>query len=257
MGLVFSSIQKAPRSISDYLAEKQASITGKGLQAQKGDFINGQPTIAAMKAAFDEFSVLKLSHPDIFIVEVTSPIAGGGISAKSAARAADNFRLLVTSVSYDPITIEAESRQIGSGYSTVAKMVELVGAIQITAYDTRDGALKKLFRSLSNVAVRNDGTVGLPSEYAVGLKIWHDTPVPKLKVSGTTRKEINGPDVTDIENETVELGAVRVISGASGYFDHYPACRPVSLNPGELDRAMRSEHSKIVMTFAQICTFME
>ncbi|MDC9590758.1 phage tail protein [Xenorhabdus sp. XENO-10] len=74
-------------------------------------------------------------------------------------------------ITYDSITIETESKQIGAVVFNKPTHRE-AGTITITVRDSEDGAIARWFDERADRVTNGDGTVNIPSQYAMGIRIY-------------------------------------------------------------------------------------
>ena len=110
-----------------------------------------------------EFLSTELARKNLFFIEVSDP-QNGDYSYP--------VNLLCTSLSFAPNTITGDKQKVGSTTVDAISSGEPV-ELRVSTYDTLDGAVKRWFTKLALTATHTDGTVGLPSEYAVRIRIVH------------------------------------------------------------------------------------
>ncbi|OKP00191.1 hypothetical protein [Xenorhabdus eapokensis] len=74
-------------------------------------------------------------------------------------------------ITYDSITIETEAKQIGAVVFNKPTHRE-AGTITITVRDSEEGAIARWFDERANRVTNNDGTVNLPLEYSMGIRLY-------------------------------------------------------------------------------------
>lgn len=84
------------------------------------------------------------------------------------------LQMFVKDISYQPITIETEAKNIG-GVMINRPTLSSNSTISMTVRDTEDGAVKKWFTSLAKRVINPDGTINLPTDYLVTLNIYNIT----------------------------------------------------------------------------------
>lgn len=101
---------------------------------------------------------------NLFLIEVTSNIDGDAIS--------DKFNMFVIGLDYTPYTMSGDRRKIG-GTSVDCVQGSEHAELSFTTYDDQDGSLKNWFSNHHSAAAHQDGTVGVPADYAIKFKIVH------------------------------------------------------------------------------------
>lgn len=114
------------------------------------------------KRIYSEVQGTKFAKKNLWILEVSSPISG----------LETRFNLFATEVEYSPFQIEGDKRNVGG---SVVDAVRGQGAVElrITTLDDKKGTLKRWFAAHHAAISRKDGTIGLPAEYAVRVKVVH------------------------------------------------------------------------------------
>ena len=107
---------------------------------------------------------IQRSKKNLWLLQVQSNLLGD---------ASEIFNLFATEVEYSPFTIDGEKIKIGSG-----NIDRVDGAtsteMRITTTDDTIGNLKRWFQAQVAVAVHQDGTVGVPFDYAIRIAIAHN-----------------------------------------------------------------------------------
>jgi len=105
---------------------------------------------------------LNLAKKNLFLVSVKSNLLGD----------AEGFNLFVTSIDYAPLTMTGEKIQVGASSVDTVKSGEPV-EMKMTTLDDEEGTVKKWFTAQSAATVHQDGTVGVPFEYAIEIDVLH------------------------------------------------------------------------------------
>ncbi|WP_340615828.1 phage tail protein [Xenorhabdus entomophaga] len=79
--------------------------------------------------------------------------------------------MFVKDITYDSVTIETEAKQIGAVVFNKPTHRE-AGTITITVRDSEEGAIARWFDERADRVTNGDGTVNLPSQYAMGIRIY-------------------------------------------------------------------------------------
>ncbi|MGS0741353.1 hypothetical protein ACVBEF_05915 [Glaciimonas sp. GG7] len=182
----------------------------------------GGITPAEAKAIFDACSATRYAKKNLFLIEVTDLMPStmdSLVSKLTAGDGASMFNLFVTEVNYSPWTITGDKVRVGSGTIDSVNSLESV-EMRITTLDDAVGTLKKWFESKAVAAARPDGTVGVPREYLVKIRVLHAF-------------------ITDFSNR--------------GGFESMLYMRPASI---EYDLSRRDDNvQEIQMTFSQFDSF--
>lgn len=94
------------------------------------------------------------------------------VSAQGAASITPRFNLFATELDYAPFTITGEKRRVGGAMVDVVQGNEAV-EMRITTMDDEAGTLKRWFANQHAMVSAEDGTVGVPANYAVTIKVVH------------------------------------------------------------------------------------
>lgn len=98
-----------------------------------------------------------------FLLQVSSQI-GGDVS--------EAFNLMASDIEYAPSTITGDIKKIGSASIDSVQSGEPVD-LTLTTMDDARGSIKTWFNSHVQAAVHTDGTLGLPAQYAIRIRIAH------------------------------------------------------------------------------------
>lgn len=104
------------------------------------------------------------------------PATGGG-APRPTVNLPFLFNLFATSVSYEPSTLAGEKVRLGGAVMDMVTGGEPV-EMSITTMDDEVGTIKRWFDAKTSSAARPDGTIGLPRDYCVRMKVYHATPRP-------------------------------------------------------------------------------
>jgi hypothetical protein len=115
---------------------------------------------------------------NLFLIEVSSVLLGD---------VSHRFNLFCTELDYAPLTIGGEKHKIGAAHTDSVNSSDPV-ELRITTTDNQDHYIKRWFQNQCCACAASDGTVGLPADYAVTIKILH---------SKITR-ESSGSDYEDV-----------------------------------------------------------
>lgn len=116
------------------------------------------------KQMIEEMQGLDYAKKNLFLLEVSSPLTGGVV---------DNaFNLFCTEASYSAQTITGEKRRVGGAHIDAVNSSDPV-EMRLTTLDDKAGSIKRWFSSHSAATVHRDGTVGVPADYFIKIKIVH------------------------------------------------------------------------------------
>jgi len=114
------------------------------------------------KAIYEASRAERFAKKNLWLLEVTN--AAGVTEGK--------FNLFATEVEYAPFTITGEKRRVGAAMVDAVTGGEAV-ELRITTMDDADGTLKKWFALQSELVEHRDGTVGVPADYKIGIRVMH------------------------------------------------------------------------------------
>lgn len=164
---------------------------------------------------YQESAAETYARKNLFLIEITS----FGLSGPSDV-AEQKFNLFATDVGYTPFTVNGDRADVAAASVDLPKNGAPV-EVRFTTYDDQAGTLKTWFGRRCAAVVKPDGTVGLPAEYLVKIRIVHSF-----------------------------ITADTVLSGAFGIPAYYrPQSLETSLSRGE------DGLEEIQMTFTQFDTF--
>lgn len=113
---------------------------------------------------FKEWTGVDLASNSLYLIEI-SDISGSNASP-------EEFQMFTTSISYSPITIPAEKQNIGSAVIDGVKLTEHVD-MNLTTYDDKKGTIKRWLDNKAGQIAKPDGTVGIPIDYLVRVRVLH------------------------------------------------------------------------------------
>ena len=122
----------------------------------------GGITPAEAKRIYDEMQGQKLAKKNLWMLEVFSPLLG----------LESRFNLFATEVEYAPFIITGDKRRIG-GAVVDSVLGHEPTELRLTTVDDKAGTLKRWFSAHHAAVSHRDGTVGLPIEYAIRIKVVH------------------------------------------------------------------------------------
>ncbi len=154
-GAVMDLASKLDNKLGSQLIREQFMKT-------KSKLFGGMTPEKAIKY-YQEFSAQPLAKENLFLIEVSQD---PGISDSKL------FNMFVRSIGYSPFTISGERKQVGGLQMDVVTGSEPV-ELRISTWDDKQGTIHDWFKGLSSLVAHSDGTVGLPAEYSVEIKITH------------------------------------------------------------------------------------
>lgn len=163
---------------------------------------------------YEDMRFTRFSKKNLFLIEVSSNLMGDWISPW--------FNMFATELDYAPFTISGEKRRVGSAVLDSVQSSEPV-EIRFTTMDDQFGTIKRWYEQHHAATAAQDGTVGVPSSYAIKFKVVH---------SFITR-----------------------VSTPSGAYESIGWFRPSNLEIGLSRR--EDGMQEIQMTFSQIDTFIK
>lgn len=120
---------------------------------------------------------INYAKKNLFLLEIIGP-KGLDIS--------QIFNLLVSDVEYTPMQISGDKRKVGGINVDTVLGIDPI-EMSVTAFDDINGTLKKWFTDASNLISDKDGTIGLPDNYAIKIKVNHGFPLSFFTFEGLFR----------------------------------------------------------------------
>lgn len=208
---------------SGLLTNKFPRLSGAATQARflsTPSRVFGGITPLAAKQMHAKIAGTSYALKNLFFIEVQELNSNSGVPAATS----DCFNFFATEVEYSSVTLTGEKRHAGGATVDGVQGREAV-ELSITTLDDVNGTLKTWFQLKSRKAVAIDGTVGVPYDYLVRIKIRH---------------------------ATQSMEAARAM-GASSIFGSTYLMRPVSLAHPLSRREQAAQ--EVHMTFTQFDTF--
>lgn len=151
---------------SGLLSEFLPGMAGVGAQAR----FFGTPTPlfggispAEARTIYQEMRSASFCRKNLWLIEVSSWLMDD-VSSR--------FNMFAIDLDYSPLTISGEKRKIGAAHIDTVNSADPI-ELRITTMDDTDGFIKEWFRVHCAATAAPDGTVGLPYEYAIKIKIVH------------------------------------------------------------------------------------
>jgi len=123
----------------------------------------GGLTPTAARAIYDQMRWQKLARKNLWLIEVSSALAGNF---------SQRFNMFATDVEYSPYIVSGNKRQLGGAVSDGVQGCEAT-ELRLTTLDDDQGTIKRWFAMHHAQVVAQDGTVGVPSSYAIKFKVVH------------------------------------------------------------------------------------
>lgn len=123
----------------------------------------GGVSLATALKMHEEVIRAKHVRKNLFVLEVTS-LAEGDMSQL--------FNLFACDVDYEPFNIASDKQRLGGAVLDMVFGQEPCD-LRLTTFDNEAGELKRFFARHHAAAAARDGTVGVPSEYGVRIKVIH------------------------------------------------------------------------------------
>lgn len=121
---------------------------------------------AEARQIHEDMGSQKLAHKNLWLLEVTSWLEGG------VKNMPDRFNLFATEVDYAPFTVTADKRRVGGAVVDAVQGGEPV-ELRMTTMDDQAGSIKHWFAAHYGEVCARDGTVGVPANYAITIKVVH------------------------------------------------------------------------------------
>jgi hypothetical protein len=129
---------------------------------------------AEAKIIYDQALSTRYSKKNLFLIEVSSALFGD-ISSR--------FNLFAVDLEFAPYAISGEKKKIGAAHVDLVNSSDPV-ELRVTTFDDESGFLKTWFAAHAQKTASNDGTVGLPAEYAISIKIVHGYVSQRTNIGG-------------------------------------------------------------------------
>lgn len=137
----------------------------------------GGITPTEAKQIYSAFAALQLAKKNLFLVEVSDYkpqqveiFTSGPLAIYTPGRRA--FNLFVTDIDYAPATISGDKNRIGSSSMDSVGGFEPI-EMRIAAIDDVLGTIKLWMQYKCSQVTNADGTVGLPKDYLVKIRVLH------------------------------------------------------------------------------------
>jgi hypothetical protein len=125
----------------------------------------GGITPTEAKSIYDRMRGQPFSKKNLWLLEVSSRLNGGRMNTEL-------FNLFATEVEYAPFTISGEKRRVGGALVDAVQGNEPV-ELRLTTMDDKAGTLKRWYAQHHAAAAAEDGTVGVPDDYAIRIRVVH------------------------------------------------------------------------------------
>ena len=118
---------------------------------------------AEARGIYDQIQSTKLGRKNLFLVQVSSPLFGDISSV---------FNLFATELDYSPYPVSGEKIKIGAAHIDSVNSSDPT-ELRITTMDDIYGTLKQWFAGQATRCAAQDGTVGVPADYAIIITVLH------------------------------------------------------------------------------------
>jgi hypothetical protein len=105
------------------------------------------------------------ARKNLWFIEIRDPNPPKGYEDISKT-----FNLFATDVNLGPWTISSEAKQIGTAVMDMVTGTERT-EMRITTFDDAAGTIRGWFDGKAKQVARSDGTVGLPADYLIGIRL--------------------------------------------------------------------------------------
>lgn len=156
-GLGFNSLKDFGKSLAGHFLQDVADRTLGSLLGSAHSYATPAEDMQRQKAMVKAAMRLRFAQGWQWTVEVEG---------------FQDFQLFVKDISYGPVTIETETKQIGGGIINKPTSSQ-VSTVSLTVRDTDDGKLKKWFEARAARVINNDGTINTPSQYLMRIAIYN------------------------------------------------------------------------------------
>jgi hypothetical protein len=126
---------------------------------------------AEAKSIYAQVRGERRAKKNLWLLEVTSRLAGGALNMP------DRFNLFATEVEYAPYIIAGDKTRVGGAVVDCAQGSEPVD-MRLTTMDDESGSLKRWFEAHHAAVAARDGTLGVPDEYAIRIRVVHSFITP-------------------------------------------------------------------------------
>jgi len=100
---------------------------------------------------------------NLWILEIDSKLTGDN---------SEKFNMFAYNLEFSPVTITGEKKQIGAAHVDLVNSADPI-ELTITTMDNEDGYIKLWFEKHGAACASSDGTVGLPADYAIKIRVIH------------------------------------------------------------------------------------
>lgn len=104
------------------------------------------------------------------------------LEVSSGSGNAERFNLFATEVEYAPFNIAGDKRRVGAAVVDAVTGGEAV-ELRITTMDDAFGSLKRWYAAHSALVEHPDGTVGVPGDYQIGIRVIHGVVSGKQRIA--------------------------------------------------------------------------
>jgi hypothetical protein len=149
--------------LRDFLPGGMDSIASQARYWGSPTPLFGGLTPMEARQIYNDSRGVSFCRKNLWLIEVKSNLMGD-ISSR--------FNLFALELDYAPYTTSGEKRKIGGAHADIVNSSDPV-ELRITVMDDENGFIKNWFVAHSKAAAGKDGTVGLPDQYAISIRIVH------------------------------------------------------------------------------------
>jgi hypothetical protein len=136
----------------------------------------GGITPSEAKQIYNAFSALQIAKKNLFLVEISDADPASTLFTSGPmpiyAPGSRSFNLFVTDIEYAPATISGDKHRIGSASMDSVGGFEPI-EMRIAAIDDIIGTIKTWMQYKCALVANADGTVGVPIQYLVKIRVLH------------------------------------------------------------------------------------
>lgn len=129
------------------------------------------------KRIYDQVRGERLAKKNLWLLEVTSALNNGSMNMP------DRFNLFATEVEYAPFIVAGDKHRVGGAVIDAVQGAEPI-ELRMTTLDDQAGSLKMWFEHHAAAVAAKDGTVGVPANYAIRIKLVHSFITPESNRGG-------------------------------------------------------------------------
>jgi hypothetical protein len=136
---------------------------------------------AEAKQIYDSIRNTPLAKKNLWLLEITSRL--------NYPLESQRFNLYATEIEFEPCIVVGDKQRVGGAVVDTITGNEAV-EMRITTIDDKTGTFKHWFDAHKEAVAHRDGTVGLPNEYAITIKIAHSYITRATAIAGGAYEDI-------------------------------------------------------------------